>query len=81
MAKETGIPGFHSLRRYRVTHMRGKQIPDDFIEYWIGHGGQKSITDLYSKLAQNTTLRKEWAEKAGLGFTIPIEKENSNAAQ
>ena len=81
VAEETGIPGFHSLRRYRVTHMRGKQIPDDFIEYWVGHGGQKSITDLYSKLAQNTTLRKEWCQKAGLGFEIPTEEENQNAAE
>jgi integrase len=71
VAEETGIPGFHSLRRYRITHLRGKQLPEDIIEYWAGHGSQKSITDRYSKLAQNTTLRKEWAERAGVGFQFP----------
>jgi hypothetical protein len=82
VAEETGIPGFHSCRRFRVTHLRSCQMPEDILEYWIGHGGGvRTITDRYSKLAQNTTLRKEWVEKAGLGFTIPIEKENQNAAE
>jgi integrase len=76
MAEETGIPGFHSLRRWRVTWLRGKQLPEDIIEYWIGHGGQKSITDRYSKLSQNKGLRKELAEKAGLGFQIPESRGN-----
>jgi integrase len=78
VAEETGIPGFHSLRRWRVTWLRGKQLPEDIIEYWIGHGGQKSITDRYSKLSQNKGLRKELAEKAGLGFSLPNQKENQN---
>ncbi len=64
-----GIPGFHSLRRFRVTRLREVGTPEDILKYWIGHGS-KDISDRYSKLAQNEALRKEWAEKAGLGFTI-----------
>jgi integrase len=72
VAEETGIPGYHSCRRFRVTHLRSCQMPEDILEYWIGHGGGvRTITDRYSKLAQNTTLRKEWAEKAGIGFELP----------
>lgn len=81
VAKKTGIPGLHSLRRFRVTHLRGQQIPEDILEYWIGHSeGKASITDRYSKLAQNTTFRKEWVEKAGLGFNLKLE-EKMNEAQ
>ncbi len=64
-----GIPGFHSFRRFRVTHLRGVEVPDELIRYWVGHTG-KGMLDLYSKLAQNVAIRKEWAEKAGLGFTF-----------
>lgn len=68
-AEKDGIPGFHSLRRFRVTHLREAAAPEDLVKYWIGHSG-RDITDRYSKLAQNIALRKEWADKAGLGFTL-----------
>lgn len=69
MAIRDGIPGFHSLRRFRTTRLREVGVPEDILKFWIGHGS-KDITDRYSKLDQNTSLRKEWAEKAGLGFSI-----------
>jgi integrase len=68
-AKKDGIPGFHSLRRFRVTRLREVGAPEDLLKYWIGHSG-KDISDRYSKLAQNTQIRKEWAQKAGLGFSL-----------
>ena len=68
-AAKDGIPAFHSLRRFRVTRLREVGTPEDILKYWIGHGS-KDISDRYSKLAQNETLRKEWAERAGLGFTV-----------
>jgi integrase len=76
VAEETGIPGFHSLRRFRVTHLRGKQVPNTIIEFWVGHGGDKSITNRYDKLFQNTKVRKEWCTQAGLGFQIPESRGN-----
>jgi integrase len=64
-----GIPGFHSLRRYRVTHLRKSGVPEGLVQFWAGHRGS-SITDRYDKIAQDATTRKEWAIKAGLGFEL-----------
>lgn len=66
-AHRDGIPGFHSLRRFRVTYLRETGTQEELIKYWIGHSS-KDITDRYSKLAQNVKFRKEWAEKIGVGF-------------
>ena len=68
-AKKDGIPGFHSLRRFRVTRLREVSAPEDLLKFWIGHSG-KDISDRYSKLAENVAIRKQWAEKAGLGFVV-----------
>jgi len=64
------IPGFHSFRRFRTTHLRSMRVPEDIIQFWIGHSG-KSITDRYSKMAQNIEERKKYAVEAGLGFELP----------
>lgn len=63
-----GIEGFHSFRRFRVTHMRGT-VPEAIIQYWIGHAGSETL-DRYTKLKENVELRKIWAAKAGLGFEL-----------
>jgi integrase len=68
--KAAGIEGFHSMRRYRVSHLRNERIPEDIIRYWIGHSSA-TITDRYSKLAENISERKRYANQAGLGFQIP----------
>lgn len=68
--KKTGIPGFHAIRRFRVTHLRHAGVPEEIIRFWIGHSSS-DITDRYSKLADNPEIRKGWVERAGLGFTLP----------
>jgi hypothetical protein len=45
-------------------------VPEDFVMFWLGHK-EKTITDRYSKMKERLELRKEWAEKAGLGFQLP----------
>ena len=67
--KKHGIPGFHSFRRHRITRLRELGTPEDIVRYWAGHHGA-GITDRYSKLAENIELRKEWALRAGLGFSL-----------
>jgi integrase len=67
-----GIPGFHAFRRFRITHLRSTQTPEDFIKYWCGHA-DKSLTDRYSKMAQDIEARKRYAAEVGLGFEIPKE--------
>jgi hypothetical protein len=70
--KKHGVKGFHSFRRFRITRLRERAIPEDIVRFWAGHTGQ-SISDRYSKLAQNAELRKKYAgpDEAGLGFDIP----------
>lgn len=65
-----GIPGFHSLRRFRATRLREVGVPEDILKFWLGHSATQDITDRYSKLAQNVALRREWADRAGLGFRL-----------
>ena len=63
------IPGFHSFRRFRLTHLRKARIPEDLIRYWIGHDS-KDVSDRYSKLAEDLEFRKHWALAGGLGFDL-----------
>jgi integrase len=65
--------GFHSFRRFRATTLRAKRVPEDIIRVWLGHSAG-SITDRYSKLGQDVEVRREWAEKVGLGFQLPKSK-------
>ena len=67
--KSLGIEGFHSFRRYRLTHLRSQGVPEDLIQYWMGHA-KVGVTDRYSKMSENVGLRKEWVAKAGLGFEL-----------
>jgi hypothetical protein len=68
--EKRGIAGFHSFRRYRITHLRELGVPEDITRYWAGHEG-RGITDRYSQLALKSELRKDWAVRAGLGFDLP----------
>jgi integrase len=72
--KKHGVKGFHAFRRFRITRLRERAIPEDVVRYWAGHGGQQSISDRYSKLAQNLDIRKRYAgsDEAGLGFDIRV---------
>lgn len=69
-----GLPGFHGLRRFRITRLRELGCPEDIIRYWVGHEGV-GITDRYSKLAQNVELRRSWVNRVGYGFDLWIEEE------
>jgi integrase len=68
-SKQDGL-AFHSFRRFRVTHPREYSVPEDILRFWIGHA-DKSVTDRYSTMKQRIDSRKEWAEKAGAGFSCP----------
>jgi site-specific recombinase XerC len=68
--EEIGLPGTHSLRRFRTTHLENMSVPRVLVDYWIGHKG-KSVTDRYTKLGQSIRARKNWCKRAGLGFQLP----------
>jgi integrase len=65
--------GCHAFRRFRITHLRKKGVPEDLIHFWLGHAG-KSVTDHYSKLKDDLEFRKEVTVRVGLGFELPSKK-------
>ena len=73
--KPTGRSGYgeHSFRRYRVTFLRLEGAPQPMIDIWPGHG-KKTMSDEYTRLNTETAKRRDWAEKVGLGFYLPVEK-------
>lgn len=70
--KELGVEqtGFHAMRRFRATWLRKSQAPEDLIKFWLGHAKQ-SVTDSYSKLADDEEFRREVVKKIGSGFAVP----------
>jgi integrase len=61
--------GFHAFRRFRLTWLRKNGVPKDLERFWMGHAPEE-VGDLYSKLKDDVAFRQEWAERAGLGFSV-----------
>lgn len=64
------IGGFHSVRRFRTTHIRMEGVPEPLVKFWIGHE-DPSVTGRYTQVASEIQARKVHAEKVGLGFELP----------
>jgi integrase len=64
--------GFHAFRRFRVTYLRRNRVPENVLQYWIGHAN-KTVTDGYDKVKEDAEFRRMCAEAAGFGFEIPAE--------
>lgn len=62
--------GFHSLRRFRVTHLRLQGVPDSLVHFWIGHE-DSTVTGRYTEVGPEILKRKQEANRAGLGFELP----------
>ena len=61
--------GYHAFRRFRFAVLRKAGVPDDLIKLWLGHS--QNLMDLYAaQLRYDETYRREWCEKAGLGFEL-----------
>jgi hypothetical protein len=56
--------------RARTTWLRKQRAPEDLIKFWLGHS-ESSVTDSYSKLADDVAFRKQVAETVGTGFAVP----------
>ena len=64
--------GNHAFRRFRSTYLRNKtQCPDGLRNYWMGHAGN-GMSDLYDKIKEDVAFRREWAERSGFGFELPL---------
>ena len=66
------IAGNHAFRRFRNTFLRKNHVPDDLIQFWLGHAG-KSMTDDYSHVREDVKYRKLVAEQVGIGFELPVQ--------
>jgi integrase len=62
--------GFHTFRRFRVTHLRKNNAPEDLLRGWLGHSAA-SLTDRYCKLFEDVAYRKQVIERVGNGFELP----------
>jgi hypothetical protein len=61
--------GFRAFRRFRFAVLRKAGVPDDLIKPWLGHS--QNLIDLYAaQLRYDEPYRREWCEKAGLGFEL-----------
>jgi len=62
--------GFHAFRRFRTETLRRARVPEDLTRLWLGHAKQ-TITDFYAGgLEKDDAWRREWCERAGLGFSL-----------
>jgi len=66
-----GVPGFHSLRRWRVSYLKSIGTPDSLLKEWIGHSNGGDITALYDKSADDIDWRKKTVNRLGVGFELP----------
>ncbi len=61
--------GFHAFRRFRFAVLRRAGVPENLIKQWMGPS--QNLMDLYaSQLRYDVAYRREWCEKAGLGFEL-----------
>jgi integrase len=79
-----GVPGAHSLRRYRATWADEQRTPRSLLAAWLGHshsaGAWESesaradsdggMTNTYIKSAENQAYRRKWCERIGTGLEI-----------
>jgi integrase len=67
--------GFHSFRRFRITHLEAVRAHGHLTKVWAGHSLGTDITAEYAKsLKENLPLRLEEADRVGTGFAIPAAK-------
>jgi integrase len=64
-----GLPGFHSMRRLRLTHLANNNVPGMLVKFWAGHAAG-DVTERYTKIGAQIEERKTWSERAGLGFNL-----------
>jgi integrase len=68
--EDAGIKeGFHSFRRFRITHLESVGVPPGLQRFWTGHAAE-DVHQNYIKFGEKIEERKTWAIRAGLGFAL-----------
>ena len=80
--KKLGVSktGFHAFRRFRDTYLENyTSCPNGLRKFWLAWGGRSELnsvsdrmSDRYNKIRENLAFRLEAAEKAGVGFVVPV---------
>ncbi len=70
ITKPNGVPGMHSLRRYRASWCDEQGCPRSLLAEWMGHSASGDITSTYIKSAENQAYRRVWAERIETGLEI-----------
>jgi len=71
--KAAGITeGFHAFRRFRITHLESVGCPPGLQRLWTGHAAN-DVHEKYIKMGENLEVRKTWAQRAGLGFSLETQ--------
>jgi hypothetical protein len=61
---------FNMFPRYGITHLEKSDCPEA-LKHFSSEHAQKHISERYVKLLGNREYRLEWAERVGMGFTLP----------
>ena len=70
----TGVR-FHAFRRFRESVLLASDSRQILIDYWMGHENPDMSTRYGKQLVEDVKYRKQWAEKVGLGFELPLASE------
>ena len=63
--------GYHAFRRFYISWCRAKAMPEDILKRLVGHSTGADVTSRYNSYGAQSTDRREWVEKIGLGFQLP----------
>ncbi len=64
--------GLHAFRRFRSEVIRRAGVPRDIERTWLGHA-KETVGDFYAGGLQNDRARRrEWCDRAGLGFSVGL---------
>jgi integrase len=69
--------GFHAIRRFFISHRRANGMPEEILRTLVGHSSS-NMTDRYSRFGTDAgyaAQRREWVERVGLGFQLPLSRE------
>jgi len=62
----------HAFRRFRTETLRRAGVPRDLEDLWLGHAPE-TVGDLYARgVRQQVEWRREWCERAGIGFSLGL---------
>ena len=70
--------GLNIFRRFRITKLETAEVPAAWQHTWSGHA-RTHVSEVYKKLLKQREWRLGWAERAGMGFSLPERKNPRNA--